>query len=692
MKRLAATLVPSLIPVLLAGALHVPCDGTRTTASGFHHDGALAPFHASMSVSCKDDMLHVTVSRDLDTGEQPESAGGNDNPAMFAKDVVEITLSPRPKSGIYYHIGINPEGKAYSARCRDISWNPDLSVTSNITGVRWTVDVDIPYADLGVEKPRKGDVWRFNAGIARTSGRAAAVSWSGAVNYHAIAQMGELAFGETERGPHVERMYVERNRTLVVEVNGDGGHDQIMLRHAGEIYTSIGGLNSRISLDDKYQPVKRRFEPVEIILPGQPEIKRCATIYPDFKLELGLIYATQLDKDIDVKHDFPSPAKFTLFSGDEAIMHMDDFPREGKLGISSLPVGDYRVEISSGNHRADRFFRKLPKLVQPPTIAKESKLKPSGDRLQLDGHPVFLLGASQAPKTHTRFFCAFNLGCGNCGTIAGAPGIAGSRGKKFTRNGHEFPAGFEKEFEKQMSEQRGHDIVRLAYEAQMPILGEDGKPNGTDKGEFYGKLYATAKRISPETTISIHTDTTGLLDSFSKCSDVIEYAAWTSSYSPDMMQEIDRDLAELKVNLKGKPAIFWIGGSVPDCRIRTAEELRAATFLAAMHGMSGVVVHMGHGGIPEHMTRLWSLLSGISYDVQPFFEKFATGEKLDGFVESASRQCRVMATKNGDKVILAAVDLSGTGRIVEIHTAYGDIREYFTPYEPKVFELTAPTD
>ena len=140
--------------------------------------------------------FEVTVTIPFRPGEIHATGEKDDDEAMFRGDTAEFLVSPDPKSGTYFHIGMDPEGLCYTARGRDTSWDPVFSRSMTPHDGFWAMRLGIPYKALGTTRPRPGTVWRANfaAKAPSTAGGKIGTSWSGARDFHKIEDMGELVF------------------------------------------------------------------------------------------------------------------------------------------------------------------------------------------------------------------------------------------------------------------------------------------------------------------------------------------------------------------------------------------------------------------------------------------------------------------------------------------------------------------
>ena len=74
-------------------------------------------------------------------------------------DVIYSDAIPTPHrkwAKPYYQIVVNAAGVVYDSREQDASWNGDLSVAVGREAGGWTVELAVPWASLGAERPKAG--------------------------------------------------------------------------------------------------------------------------------------------------------------------------------------------------------------------------------------------------------------------------------------------------------------------------------------------------------------------------------------------------------------------------------------------------------------------------------------------------------------------------------------------------------
>ncbi len=74
----------------------------------------------------------------------------------YGDDSIELFLAPDVWAKPYYQIVVNAAGVVYDSREQDASWNGDLSVAVGREAGGWTVELAVPWASLGAERPKAG--------------------------------------------------------------------------------------------------------------------------------------------------------------------------------------------------------------------------------------------------------------------------------------------------------------------------------------------------------------------------------------------------------------------------------------------------------------------------------------------------------------------------------------------------------
>ena len=171
---------------------------------------------------------------------------------IWRDDCVEVFLR-RPQQRGFYHIIVNSRGTTYEANEKNPEWNPDLEVAVAKTKDAWTVEMAIPWRELG-GAPAPGETWRAN--VCRERKVESELScWSCTYgNFSKPQRFGEMVF--TDPVPRLKRLELSpllpgANRArlafavppdLVLRVQGKGGKAVILTADhpAGDLVFPVG--------------------------------------------------------------------------------------------------------------------------------------------------------------------------------------------------------------------------------------------------------------------------------------------------------------------------------------------------------------------------------------------------------------------------------------------------------------------
>ena len=111
-----------------------------------------------IGIVCQDpDMTHVIAKESKE--------GVRDNP-IWSDDLVELFIDSTFDRLTYYHLGINALGSTYDEKNRDAGWDGRWLSAVTRGEDRWTVELFIPWSDLGGPPP-PGARWGFDVGRKR---------------------------------------------------------------------------------------------------------------------------------------------------------------------------------------------------------------------------------------------------------------------------------------------------------------------------------------------------------------------------------------------------------------------------------------------------------------------------------------------------------------------------------------------
>ena len=638
MKKLMMLAPLCLAAPLAASAASLPAmdlapGATAHTGVFLNEDGALAPVQAGAQVMWTPDALEIRVRQELRPGEVLKVEGEPDDPrTIFRGKTVEVFLAPHPESpDVFYQIGVNPSNAVYMARRFDTGWRPARPIVTRATVAEdgWWVDFTVPFGAFGEAPVREGTVWKAefsNGGL----------DWVGVGSRHDVSRYGELRFGARRERAHVERVTRDADGTVHVtyavaptriegEIPHKCGRRYDFALVAGDArlasYSASAG-----SGDVEYLTLDRYYYPA-----GEP---------------VRLAYAAKGFGSSDVR--------VRRIDTDETVRSGRADGR-GAFDCGSLPPGEYAFEIADRDGRASCEFEVAADVPELPRgVAGSMRVAAWNPRvLTADfgaekGRPFYPITGSQALVGSVSFRRAYP------NRVVPKP----KDGYLFDASRPLYGA------DDILGRGPGEGLVfnRLAYEAQLAAMTQDG-PDGEiavapSSAAFYRSSYRELKAKYPDLLFSIHIDASHEARAFAEACDVFEQANWRCSYAPNPLPTIERALDDLLDEAPRKPVLFWLGASIPDrAKYRTADELNTAVRYSILRGVAGNVFHMGHGGVPESRTRLWSLVRGIERSVNAWYPDWARGAGADLSIV-CDDGVKAAARRSGGGFVLIAANLS----------------------------------
>lgn len=120
---------------------------------------------------------------------------------VWRDDCVELFLDTNLDRTSYYHVIVNSIGTVYDETVPGgPAWNADLQVAARVGEDEWTVELAIPWSDLG-GAPESGATWGVNVGRERYAGATDLSAWSSTYGTFLVPdRFGTLRFAEQPGG------------------------------------------------------------------------------------------------------------------------------------------------------------------------------------------------------------------------------------------------------------------------------------------------------------------------------------------------------------------------------------------------------------------------------------------------------------------------------------------------------------
>ena len=671
-----------------------------------------------------------------------------DSKEVFGDESVEMFIMPDPNKDVYYHFAINAVGSVYTAKCdggkREDSWDPRMEAVSGTFDSGWVLEVKIDLSSIGA-KACLGDKWKMN--FARNSssllGRVSS-SWTGQDNFNVpslfgscfIAKSGGLGYSLERIGMSIADLVarnadpVKRDCELIIRSEQSTALKKITLEPFSNTPVTMntsgvaGDLKISIGFGDSQSTnVKTSFLSYEYgkMFSIAPSLYYCRT---------GEVISSKINSllenvsSIKVTVTGPGqekPLRKIGLEPEAKSFSFDTVEMQPGRHVISAVAEDVNGKVLDLDEKV--FF--ISEVNEPEPLPEKQKIELDRRLIKMNGKLFFPFMSSPPPKENSSPLAdnSFNVRYGDVGVRKNAisMGQCGFPSSLSRDNGthYEVPDRDKvfRSLRTVIENNAGTTFLcrRLQYEARIPLFR---KLEGTKTleplapKEEYTDSYKFIKKMFPETLVSIQNDQSQNLADFVGCADIIEVAT-PSSYAKELLQNFKTDLDNARATVGDKPLLLWVGASIPSAEERSAENLRAATYLAIFGGANGIIYHMGHEGIPGHMTRLWSVFKNLGREVEFLYPIAATGEMVDiGLVSCDSHFILLSVRKFQGDIYVAAVN-KGSGRIkarikigitgdlsladnVEVlfegrsvKIENGKIADMFTGMEPHVYRIKA---
>ena len=195
-------------PPVLDGSLSDPCWRTAPVASGFTVLSKPRPANVETSfhVTYDEQSLYVGVVCEEPLAQllKKSQPGFRDDPAAFREECIEVFIDPLHAHCNHYQVAVSLQETIFDGRGQDAGrpwkWNSHTRVATRLGQKGWSLEVAIPWADLGLKQVRPGMVVGFNICRDRTIGKGEWTSWSRMIgSFHNAPLFGHLVLSPTPK-------------------------------------------------------------------------------------------------------------------------------------------------------------------------------------------------------------------------------------------------------------------------------------------------------------------------------------------------------------------------------------------------------------------------------------------------------------------------------------------------------------
>ncbi len=197
---------------------------------------------------------------------------------VFHGETIEIFVDPDHDQGLYYQFGINAAASIYDSVRTDPSWSADVQAATSVGEDAWTLEVAIPWADMGWA-PEAGQVVGVN--VCRDRYLGADRQWSNwsqtAANFHDPARFGHAVLSpDAMRLGELEAEYRKGGRTGPIVFEGppalvDAAYRALARRsldHSAELLAGIEGALAHDEQQGASEELTRRIAAYRTELSG----------------------------------------------------------------------------------------------------------------------------------------------------------------------------------------------------------------------------------------------------------------------------------------------------------------------------------------------------------------------------------------------------------------------------------------
>ena len=189
---------PAEAPPRIDGRLDDPCWQVAPRMGPFAlADGKTLPAQQTYAwAACDDRALYIAFECLEDRMADLAAERTARDSDVWRDDCVEVFVAPARGRERYFHFVVNSNGAQYDARGKlDAGWDAEWQAGAARESDRWTAEVALPFAGLGVGAPDLLEAWRFNlTRHERPHNEVSALAPVG-TNFHAPERFADLVFG-----------------------------------------------------------------------------------------------------------------------------------------------------------------------------------------------------------------------------------------------------------------------------------------------------------------------------------------------------------------------------------------------------------------------------------------------------------------------------------------------------------------
>ena len=258
-------------PPTIDGALADPCWRAAAVVSGFtrYNKPQLLEVQTAFRCAYDDRCLYFAVRADEPNAKQlTPTHAGRDSSGCFRGETIELFLDPRHDHVHYYQFAVNLAGSFYDSRRTEASWNSASRLKTRLGADAWTLEIAIPWADLGVKAPKPGTIVGFNVCRDRYAGGVREWSnWSQTkANFHDPARFAHLVLAPTTEamlGKMADELRKGGRRGPIVVFAPEGYANRAYLAMARRALARVDAVLAKLAAEAEKERLEAAQEEVE---------------------------------------------------------------------------------------------------------------------------------------------------------------------------------------------------------------------------------------------------------------------------------------------------------------------------------------------------------------------------------------------------------------------------------------------
>lgn len=158
--------------------------------------GEPAPVATEVMIGYDDKTLYLGIIAHEPEMQSLKAVQTKRDGPVFYDDSIEIFLDPMGKRTSYFQLAVNTLGTQFDQKILTPAWNVEWQTATKKQADSWTMEIAIPFASIGVSKPKERDVWAVNVARNRwVTGKPEYLVWSVPYgSYNRLFRFGSLTF------------------------------------------------------------------------------------------------------------------------------------------------------------------------------------------------------------------------------------------------------------------------------------------------------------------------------------------------------------------------------------------------------------------------------------------------------------------------------------------------------------------